>query len=80
MKLPRDLTGEELLRGLRRIGYVLDRQAGSHMIAKCASPRPHSVTVPNHKPLKIGTLSAILHEIGLQRDLSVEALLAEMKL
>jgi hypothetical protein len=38
------------------------------------------VTVPNHKPLKIGTLSAILHEIGLQRDLSVEALLAEMKL
>jgi|UniRef100_UPI00378461C0 predicted RNA binding protein YcfA (HicA-like mRNA interferase family) len=80
MKLPRDLTGEDLLRGLRRIGYVLDRQAGSHMIAKCAFPRPHSVTVPNHKPLKIGTLSAILHEIGLQRDLSVEALLAEMKL
>ncbi len=70
----------KLPRGLRRIGYAFDRQAGSHMIAKCASPRPHSVTVPNHKPLKIGTLSAILHEIGLQRDLSVEALLAEMKL
>ena len=80
MKLPRDLTGEELLRGLRRIGYVFDRQAGSHMIAKCVSPRPHSVTVPNHKPLMVGTLSAILHEIALQRGLSVEALLSEMKL
>ncbi len=80
MKLPRDLTGDELLRGLRRIGYVFDRQAGSHMIAKCILPRPHSVTVPNHKPLKIGTLSSILHEIALQRGLSVEALLDEMKL
>lgn len=80
MKLPRDLTGDELLRGLRRIGYVFDRQVGSHMIVKCASPRTHSVTVPNHKPLKVGTLSSILHEIALQRSLSVEALLDEMKL
>ena len=80
MKLPRDLTGEELLRGLRRVGYAFERQAGSHMITKCVSPRPHSLTVPNHKPLKVGTLSAILHEIALQRGLSVEALLNEMKL
>lgn len=80
MKLPRDLAGEELLRGLRRIGYALDRQAGSHMILKCSSPRPHAVTVPNHKPLKVGTLSSILHEIAMQRALSVEALLKEMKL
>lgn len=80
MKLPRDLTGEELLRGLRRIGYIFERQAGSHMILRCESPRAHSVTVPNHKPLKVGTLSSILHEIALQRTMSVESLLAEMKL
>lgn len=80
MKLPRDLTGDELLRGLRRIGYTFDRQVGSHMIAKCVSPRPHSVTVPNHKPLKVGTLSSILHEIALQRSKTVEALLEEMQL
>jgi predicted RNA binding protein YcfA (HicA-like mRNA interferase family) len=53
MKLPRDVTGEELLRGLRRVGYVFERQAGSHMI---------------------------LHEIALQRSMSVESLLGEMKL
>jgi len=80
MKLPRDLTGEELLRGLRRIGYVFERQTGSHVILRCESPRAHSVTVPNHKPLKVGTLSSILHEIALQRTMSVESLLAEMKL
>ena len=80
MKLPRDLTGGELLRGLRRMGYVLERQAGSHMILRCESPRPHAVTVPNHKPIKVGTLSSILHEIALQRSMSVEALLGELKL
>jgi predicted RNA binding protein YcfA (HicA-like mRNA interferase family) len=80
MKLPRDLTGEELLRCLRRVDYHLERQTGSHMIVKSLSPRPHSVTVPNHKPLKVGTLSSILHEIALQRGLSVEALMKEMKL
>ena len=80
MKLPRDVTGEELLRGLRRVGYVFERQAGSHMILCSESPRMHSVTVPNHKPLKVGTLSAILREIALQRSMSVESLLGEMKL
>lgn len=80
MKLPRDLTGDELLRGLRRIGYVFERQVGSHMILRSESPRTHSVTVPKHKPLKVGTLSSILHEIALQRSMTVEALLEELKL
>lgn len=80
MKIPRDVTGEELLRGLRRIGYAFERQAGSHMILRGELPGMHSVTVPNHKPLKVGTLSAILHEIALQRRVSVESLLMEMKL
>lgn len=80
MKLPRDLTGAELLRGLRRVGYELDRQAGSHMILSCTEPRVHSITVPNHKPIKIGTLSSILHEVALQRAMSLEQLLDQMKL
>ncbi len=80
MKLPRDLTGDELRRGLQRIGYVFERQSGSHMVLRTEAPRPHSVTVPSHKPLKVGTLSAILSEIALQRNLSLEALLRQMKL
>lgn len=80
MQLPHDLTGEELLRGLRRVGYVFERQAGSHMILRSDSPRTPSLTVPNHKPLKVGTLSAILHEVAFQRSMCVEALLGEIKL
>jgi len=50
------------------------------MILRCETPLAHSVTVPNHKPIKVGTLSAIFHEIALQRSMSVEALLDVMKL
>ncbi len=32
MKLPRDVAGEELVRALRRFGYAITRQAGSHVI------------------------------------------------
>lgn len=50
------------------------------MVVRCGEPRAHSVTVPSHKPIKVGTLSSILHEVTLQRSTSVECILAEMKL
>jgi hypothetical protein len=31
MRLPRDLSGEELIRKLRRLGYEQTRQTGSHV-------------------------------------------------
>jgi hypothetical protein len=31
LKLPRDVSGEELVRSLRRFGYEVTRQTGSHM-------------------------------------------------
>ena len=31
MKLPRDVSGPELVNALRVLGYVLDRQRGSHV-------------------------------------------------
>lgn len=30
MKLPRGLTGAELVRNLKHLGYVVTRQTGSH--------------------------------------------------
>jgi hypothetical protein len=38
-------------------------------------PKPHSVTVPDHSPLKVGTLAAILADIASHRGMSREALL-----
>jgi predicted RNA binding protein YcfA (HicA-like mRNA interferase family) len=31
MKLPRDLSGAELVKGLEKIGYVVTRQKASHI-------------------------------------------------
>lgn len=61
---------DEVERVLARLGYVLDRQRGSHRIWVKAGSAP--IAVPAHSPLKVGTLRAIIRATGL----SVEAFLA----
>lgn len=72
MRLPRDLTGEQLVRLLAKLGYASTRQTGSHVRLTCELPQQHHVTVPMHDPLRIGTLAAILTAVadahGLTRD------------
>ena len=63
MKLPRDLDGGQLVKALSRLGYRLVRQSGSHMRLECSDPA-HAITVPAHRPLKIGTLAAILADVA----------------
>ena len=72
MRLPRDLTGAQLIRALAKLGYSATRQSGSHVRITCSLPSQHHVTVPLHDPLRIGTLAAILAAVadaqGLTRD------------
>ena len=63
-KLPTDLSGQELIRILVRIGFVVQRQRGSHIILRRDSPFAR-VSVPDHKALRIGTLRTILREAGI---------------
>jgi len=74
MKLPRDMDAAELVKALARIGYQVVRQSGSHIRLQCADPL-HSLTIPNHRPLRIGTLAAILAEIAAQRRIDKDALM-----
>jgi predicted RNA binding protein YcfA (HicA-like mRNA interferase family) len=54
MKLPRDLSGEELVKHLiKRWGYVKIHQVGSHIILQTQHPTPHRIAVPEHAPLRI---------------------------
>jgi predicted RNA binding protein YcfA (HicA-like mRNA interferase family) len=69
-KLPTDLSGRDLIKALQRIGFVVQRQRGSHVILRRESPFGR-VSVPNHKTLRIGTLRTILQEA----QLTVEELL-----
>lgn len=61
-RLPRDLDGPALVRALRRAGYVVDRQSGSHAVLVHPLDASRDVVVPIHpgRPLALGTLSKIL--------------------
>ncbi|AFY61088.1 type II toxin-antitoxin system HicA family toxin [Synechococcus sp. PCC 6312] len=78
MKLPRDLSGEALARILERLGYVIDRQTGSHIRLSTQQNGEHHITIPNHSPIKVGTLSAILREIENHFGLTREELLRKL--
>ena len=71
MKLPRDVSGAEAVRALRRLGFTVQRQTGSHMILRRDG---RTVVVPQHKPLKPGTLNGILEQAGVTRETFVEQL------
>lgn len=64
MKLPTDLSGQQLRRALERVGFVYQRQKGSHMILRRHDPHVR-VVVPDHKTLRLGTLRQILNEAGI---------------
>ena len=65
MKLPRDLSGADLVKALARIGYRVTLE----------SPAQHHVTIPAHDPLKLGTLAAILSDIAAHHEISRDVLL-----
>ncbi len=80
MRLPRDLDGRKLASLLRRYGYQITRQTGSHIrLTSSQKGKEHHVTVPAHRELSVGTLGAILRDVAsyLERDFAslVEELL-----
>ena len=64
MKLPTDLSGQELAKALVRVGFIINRQKGSHMILRRANPCAR-VVVPDHKRIRPGTLRQIMNEAGI---------------
>ena len=79
MKLPRDISGRELIKRLKKLGYEPSRQTGSHIRLTTQVHGEHHVTVPNHDPLKIGTLSTILNMVADHFQISREELLQRLE-
>jgi len=63
-KLPRGLSGREVVKALRRAGFYVKRQKGSHIVMRRDNPFAQ-VVVPDHKSVDTGTLSNILDGAGL---------------
>jgi predicted RNA binding protein YcfA (HicA-like mRNA interferase family) len=78
MRIPRDLSGAELVKHLGQFGYAVSRQTGSHIRLTSQVHGEHHVTIPNHDPLRIGTLAAILDSVAAHHGLTREALLQRL--
>jgi predicted RNA binding protein YcfA (HicA-like mRNA interferase family) len=77
--LPRDLSGHELIKLLRRYGYEVTRQVGSHIrLQSDFRGRPHHLTVPAHSNLRLGTLNAILSDVAAYLDIERSKLELEL--
>jgi predicted RNA binding protein YcfA (HicA-like mRNA interferase family) len=73
VKLPTDVSGLELVKVLLRVGFVVNRQRGSHIVLRRDDPYAR-VVVPDHKRIRPGTLRQILTEAGLTVERLLELL------
>ncbi len=79
MRLPRDLSGEELAHRLRRYGYTVTRRSGSHLrLTSTLRDREHHLTIPAHRALRVGTLGAILADVAAYLEMDREELAAAL--
>ena len=73
-KLPRGMSGREVVKALQRAGFYVKRQKGSHIVLRRDNPFAQ-VVVPDHKSIDTGTLASIIDGA----DLSVEGFIKLMK-
>jgi predicted RNA binding protein YcfA (HicA-like mRNA interferase family) len=78
MKLPRDVSGANLGKHLGRLGYAVTRQTGSHLRLTTSERGQHHVTIPNHDPLKVGTLAGILNDVAAHLEISRDELIQRL--
>jgi predicted RNA binding protein YcfA (HicA-like mRNA interferase family) len=76
MKLPRDLSGADLIKLLcKHHDYRRVNQEGSHVILQTETPRHHRIAIPDHNPLRIGTLNSILNAVARAKAISKDDVL-----
>jgi predicted RNA binding protein YcfA (HicA-like mRNA interferase family) len=80
MRIPRDLNGPQLIKALGILGYKPTRQSGSHIRLTTTAIGTHHITIPNHRPIRIGTLASILDEVAAHHHIGRDELLAKLKL
>lgn len=69
-KLPH-VSGREVVRALQKLGFAVIRQKGSHIILRRGST---GCVVPEHRELKVGTLSGVIKQAGVTPEEFLKAL------
>jgi predicted RNA binding protein YcfA (HicA-like mRNA interferase family) len=76
MKIPRDIQGEKLVKVLVKLrDYHVIHQRGSHIILETNQPSPHRICVPNHNPVRVGTLNSILSAVARHKNVTKQDVL-----
>jgi hypothetical protein len=79
MKIPRNLKGEYLAEILcRKWNYQIVHQQGSHIILETESPRHQRISIPNHSPLRVGTLNSILRSVSSPKGITKQDILNQL--
>ncbi|MGH7941716.1 MAG: type II toxin-antitoxin system HicA family toxin [Limisphaerales bacterium] len=60
-------------------GYRQVHQEGSHIILQTEMPSHQRLAVPNHNPLRVGTLNAILRAVATHKGVDRQTLLDSLR-
>ena len=78
MRIPRDLSAQDLITTLKKYGYEVTRQKGSHARLTTIEEGEHHITVPMQTSLSIGTLAGILGDVAEHFHIPREELLRRL--
>jgi len=77
VKIPRDLSGREIAKALcRHWDYRQVHQEGSHIILQTETPSHQRIPIPDHSPVRIGTLNSILRLVAAHKGVQKQDVLA----
>jgi predicted RNA binding protein YcfA (HicA-like mRNA interferase family) len=79
VKVPRDLRGSDLIKLLNIFGYAPVRQTGSHIRLRSEyGGKEHLITIPNHNPIKLGTVQSILSDVAQNLKMTKQELIERL--
>ena len=79
MKIPQDVPGSRLADTLcRRWKYTKVHQVGSHIILQTPEPAHQRIAIPDHHPLRLGTLSSILRIVAQHKGVPRDEIIASL--
>jgi len=79
MKRPRGVGGDDLVKRLKKYGYIRTHQTGSHVKMRVIiEGELHTITIPLHSPLRVGTLHHIIKDIAKHLQIPISEVIEEL--
>ena len=79
MKIPRDISSDNIIQSLKKYDYKVTRQTGSHIrLTSNLKGKEHNITIPRHKDLKVGTINSIITDISKYLEIDKENLIKDL--